>query len=79
MSRLSCPTASTCRAAIGDRQRFATSGWVLLERSQLVVPQPAWPWRFIATAYSQRFVANGARCPDVSAARRPCYATIGDR
>jgi hypothetical protein len=82
MSKLGCPAAFTCPAAIGDRPRFATSGYVSLGRSQSVVQQPGEPWRFIATADSQRFAAsaaNGARSPDASAARHPCLAAIGDR
>ncbi|WP_156927621.1 hypothetical protein [Bradyrhizobium sp. Tv2a-2] len=75
LSKLACP------AAIGDRPRFATAG-VLLGRSPSVVQQTGEPWRFIATADSQRFDAsadNGARSPDVSTARYHCPAGIGDR
>jgi hypothetical protein len=78
MSKLGCPAAFNCPAAIGDRPRFANSGYVSLGRSQSV-QQPGEPWRFIATAYSQRFAASGARSPDVSAARHPCLSANGDR
>jgi hypothetical protein len=74
MSKLGCPAAFTYPAVIGDRPRFATSGYVSLGRSQYVVQQPG--------ADSQRFAAsaaNGARSPNVSAARHPCPADIGDR
>ncbi len=59
-------------AALGDRPRFATSGYVSLGRSQSV-QQPGDSQRFVASA------DNGARSPDVSAARYPCLAAIGDR
>ena len=78
MSKLGYPAAFNCPAAIGDRPRFANSGYVSLGRSQSV-QQPGEPWRFIATAYSQRFAASGARSPDVSAARHPCLSANGDR
>jgi hypothetical protein len=60
-------------AALGDRPRFATSGYVSLGRSQSGVQQPGDSQRFVASA------DNGARSPDVSAARYPCLAAIGDR
>jgi hypothetical protein len=78
MSKLGCPAAFNYPAAIGDRPRFANSGYVSLGRSQSV-QQPGEPWRFIATAYSQRFAASGARSPHVSAARHPCLSANGDR
>jgi hypothetical protein len=77
MSKLGCPAAFNCPAAIGARPRFANSGYVSLGRSQSV-QQPGEPWRFIATAYSQRFAASGARSPHVSAARHPCLSTNDD-
>src|SRR6185437_12436857 len=79
MSKLGCPAAFTCPAAICHRPRFATNGCVSLGRSQSVVQRPGEPWCFIATADSQSFAADGARSLNVSAARHPCLAAIGDR
>jgi hypothetical protein len=79
MPGLARPAAFTCPAAIGGRPRFATGGYVSLGRSQHVVQHPGRHWRFIATADSQRFAANGAGSPNVSAAGYPCLAAIGDR
>ena len=71
MSKLAAPAAFTCPAAIGDRPRFATSGYVSLGRSQYVVQH----------ADRQRFASadNGAGSPDGAAARHPCLAAKGDR
>ena len=82
MSKLGCPATFTCPAAIGDRPRFGSGGYVSLERSQSVVQQPRGRWRFIARADSQRFAAsdaNGAGSPDISAARHSRLAANGDR
>jgi hypothetical protein len=81
MSRLGCPAAFTCPAAIGNRPRFDTGGYVSLERSQSVVQQPRGRGRFIARADSQRLAAsdaNGAGSPDISATRHSCLAASGD-
>jgi hypothetical protein len=79
MSELGCPAGFTCPAAIANWPRFATSGYVSLDRSQSMVQQPDGPRRFIAAADSRRFAANGARSPGESAARHPCLAASGDR
>jgi len=44
-----------------------------------VVQRPGEPWCFIATADSQSFAADGASSLNVSAARHPCLAAVGDR
>ena len=68
MSKLACPAAFTCPAAIGDQQRFGTSGYQQ--------PSPRRGRSLVKCQTprddSQRFAAsaaNGAGSPDVSAAR----------